>query len=101
MANVINRDVDRWVRTVAPGENIVSALPGGRYGMWSGTSMSAPVVSGIAALVKAKYPNLNADMVADQVKETSLDIRYNNGNIRLHRVDALCAVTNNRLCTAP
>ena len=41
---------DRWVEAVAPGEDIISTIPGGRYGMWSGTSMSAPIVSGIAAL---------------------------------------------------
>ncbi|MBK7034554.1 MAG: S8 family serine peptidase [Ignavibacteria bacterium] len=28
-----------WVDVTAPGEEIVSALPGGRYGMWSGTSI--------------------------------------------------------------
>jgi len=91
-----------WVEVTAPGENIVSALPGGRYGVWSGTSMSAPIVSGIAALVKSKYPNLTVPHdLLDQVKETSVDIRFNNGNVRLRRVDALCAVTNNLACPIP
>ena len=39
----------------APGENILSTLPNGQYVSWNGTSMAAPVVSGIAALVRSVY----------------------------------------------
>lgn len=39
------------VDVVAPGVNIYSAFPGGGYGYRSGTSMSAPHVSGLAALL--------------------------------------------------
>ncbi|RYY85338.1 MAG: hypothetical protein EOO15_17325, partial [Chitinophagaceae bacterium] len=45
----------------APGKYIYSTLPGGNvYGNLSGTSMAAPVATGIAALVKEYFPNLNA-----------------------------------------
>jgi hypothetical protein len=37
----------------APGVNIISAYPGGYYAIASGTSFSAPLVSGEAALVKS------------------------------------------------
>ena len=95
-----------WIDVTAPGDEIVSALPGGRYGVWSGTSMAAPIVAGVIALVKARYPTTFAaphDML-DQVKETAVDKRYNAlpwGEIRLRRVDALCAVTNNLACPIP
>ena len=39
----------------APGENILSTLPNDNYASWSGTSMAAPVVSGIAALIRSAY----------------------------------------------
>ena len=43
----------------APGEQIFSTMPGGKYAYMSGTSMSAPVVSGIAALLRANYTDTN------------------------------------------
>jgi subtilisin family serine protease len=73
-----------WIQVLAPGERIVSSIPGGRYGVWRGTSMSAPIVSGVAALIRAKYPNASAD-------EISLRIRQNSAqtdSFMLRRVDA-------------
>lgn len=43
----------------APGVRIYSTIPGGNtYGNAQGTSMAAPVVAGVAALVKSYYPDL-------------------------------------------
>lgn len=39
----------------APGEEMVSTLPGNKYGFLSGTSMAAPVVSAVAAIVRSEY----------------------------------------------
>ena len=40
-----------WVTICAPGENVLSTLPGSAYGSMNGTSMACPHVSGVAALV--------------------------------------------------
>lgn len=39
----------------APGENIMSTLPGNKYGYLSGTSMAAPVVSAFAAILRSEF----------------------------------------------
>lgn len=44
----------------APGVDIYSAVPGNEFKRQSGTSMAAPVVSGVAALLMAYYPELTA-----------------------------------------
>jgi subtilisin family serine protease len=44
----------------APGVDILSSVPGDKYERDSGTSMAAPVVTGVAALVMSYYPELSA-----------------------------------------
>ena len=48
------------VDVFAPGVDILSTVPGGGYKRESGTSMAAPVVSGVAALLMSYFPNLSA-----------------------------------------
>lgn len=51
------------VKTVdifAPGVEIYSTIPGGAYKNENDTSMAAPVVSGIAAMIRSAYPSLTA-----------------------------------------
>jgi thermitase len=45
-----------WIGVAAPGANIVSTVPGGGWGTWSGTSMAAPLAAGTAALVMTQPP---------------------------------------------
>lgn len=53
----------------APGEYIISTVPGG-YGIYSGTSMAAPMVSAAAALLWAATP----EATAAEVKGALLDL---------------------------
>jgi len=48
------------VDVFAPGVDILSTVPGNEYERDSGTSMAAPVVSGLAALILDFYPNLTS-----------------------------------------
>lgn len=48
------------VDVFAPGVDILSSVPGNKFQRMSGTSMAAPVVSGLAALIMEYYPNLSS-----------------------------------------
>ncbi len=48
------------VEVFAPGVDIQSTFPNSKYKSESGTSMAAPVVAGVAALIRQNYPNLTA-----------------------------------------
>ena len=49
----------------APGEGILVSIPHNAYKIDSGTSLSAPIVTGIAALIKSYYPHLTAPQIKE------------------------------------
>ncbi|MBX6364472.1 MAG: S8 family peptidase [Gemmatimonadetes bacterium] len=61
----------KQVDVFAPGVDILSTVPGGGFRRESGTSMAAPVVSGLAALILAYYPNLSAADVKRIILESA------------------------------
>lgn len=63
------------VDLVAPGDNILSTIPGNNYAEMSGTSMAVPMVAGVAALVMAKYPQYSTA----QIKNAILNGTVKNG----------------------
>lgn len=56
------------VDVAAPGENILSTVPGGKYAYMSGTSQATAFVTGLAALVLAKNHSLHPDQIRDLVR---------------------------------
>lgn len=66
---------------VAPGDNILSTLPNNQIGYMSGTSMAAPFVSGVAALILSKSSVITAKDVKDRIESTTLNLSGYNYNI--------------------
>jgi type VII secretion-associated serine protease mycosin len=54
-----------------PSEELVGVMPDGSHIQWSGTSAAAPIVSGLVALVRAAYPELDAANVINRVITTA------------------------------
>jgi membrane-anchored mycosin MYCP len=71
-----------WVSVAGPGTEIISLDPSGsglanqtvqqgKKTLIQGTSFAAPYVAGLAALVRERYPQLNARQVMDRIKQTA------------------------------
>jgi membrane-anchored mycosin MYCP len=61
----------RFVDIAAPGVGMVSTVPNGGQCAADGTSFSAPYVSGVAALMKQKYPRWSAQQIAARLAQTA------------------------------
>jgi len=58
----------------APGVSVYSTLPDNQYRPLQGTSMAAPVVAGVAALVRSYYPSLSAAQVKEVLMSSSVKL---------------------------
>ena len=56
---------------IAPGVNVISSVPGGRYASSQGTSMAGPHVAGVVALLWSAAPELIGDI--DQTEQILID----------------------------
>jgi cell wall-associated protease len=59
------------VDVFAPGVEIYSTTPNNSYENEQGTSMAAPVVTGIAAMLMSYFPDLTATEVKDIIKKST------------------------------
>ncbi|MDO7846963.1 S8 family peptidase [Hymenobacter sp. M29] len=59
------------VDVFAPGVDIYSSTPGNTYATYSGTSMAAPVVAGIAAVLKSYFPQLTALQLKQIIEQSA------------------------------
>ena len=58
----------------APGVGILSCIPGGGYASWDGTSMAAPHVSALAAMLKIMNPSMTPAQVEKAIKNHCTDL---------------------------
>jgi subtilisin family serine protease len=77
-----------WIQIASPGQGLTSTVPGGGYGVWSGTSMATPLASGVAALVKARNPDWKPVDVTKRLADRGAMLC----GTTLRRVDAAGAV---------
>ncbi len=58
----------------APGDRIYSTMPGNSYDFQGGTSMAAPAVAGVAAIIRSYFPQLTAPEVKKIIMESGLTV---------------------------
>jgi len=63
-----------WVDLSAPGASILTTTRGGGYGSVSGTSFSAPISAGLAALILSANPSLTNSQVVEIMKQNADDL---------------------------
>lgn len=90
----IRRDTSNFgphVRVAAPGVDLLTTVSGGGYAPVTGTSVAAPYVAGVAALVWASHPTWTAAQVEERILKTGVPLP---GQQIGPRVDAFDAVFN-------
>ncbi len=69
------------VDVCAPGSNILSTDFNDSYSTQSGTSMASPIAAGCAAMIKSRFPAMNALQVGEQLRTTADNIYTVGSNV--------------------
>lgn len=106
----VTSDLKLKPEITAPGGNIYSTLPGGRYGNMSGTSMASPHMAGAAAImdqyIRENLDGLSmsqgerAELANDLMMSTAVQVKDENGNASSPRQQGAGLVQLNRAVTA-
>ena len=71
---------DNCVVIHGPGENIYSTYTDNGYHTDSGTSFSTPFITGVVALIRSKFPQMNAKSIRDKMVHSSRQLTSQTGN---------------------
>ncbi len=63
------------VDVFAPGAKVYSTTPENEYDTKGGTSMAAPAVAGVAALIRSYYPKLSAEQVKQVIVDSGIAVK--------------------------
>lgn len=77
---------------LAPGSAITSALPGGRYEAWHGTSMAAPHVAGAWAVLKQAKPTVSVEEALAALKMSGRLVQDGASGLTLARIRPAAAI---------
>lgn len=83
-----------FISVAAPGADVWAPMPNGEYAAVTGTSFATPIVSGVAALVRAYHRDMPAEQVAAQIIATAdRPYDYRNNQVGYGVVNPYRAVT--------
>lgn len=84
-----------WIDVAAPGQNLIAPSAGGGELIYvSGTSFATALVSGVAALVRARFPELSAPAVIERIRSTAVPVAGSaNDKVGAGIVDPFAALT--------
>jgi thermitase len=85
------------VHIAAPGHNILSTVNGGKYDVYSGTSMATPHVTGVLGLLIAKEGRMPHEIMRERLEMTGVPVAGLRGKtVTASRIDAYNLLTNYR-----
>ena len=82
-----------FLSLMAPGTSITAAIPGGKRGIMTGTSMAAPHVAGAWALLKHKKTTLTVADGLKALRNTGLSITDSRNGLKFRRISINSALT--------
>jgi len=85
-------NTNRYLSLLAPGETILSSVPGGGFLNLSGTSMAAPHVAGAWALMKSKRPSASVTEILNALIATGTPITDPGSGLVLPRINVGAAL---------
>ena len=84
----------------APGMEILTLLPGGRYDFASGTSLSTAHVTGTVALLLGRNPNLTSAAVYRLLRDTTVHLDESGGGDSINACAAITSLMGHGECAA-